>query len=182
MRADDVQPTRIALLIIAAVLAIALAVIEALAAPEEPGPWAAHLQRLDEALRRNDTALADRAWQDAYVAALGSGRWEGMLAVGDAALRANTATRGRAISRARARHAYLAALFRARDHRSLEGMVYVGDVFAGLGDTGLAIYCVRLAEPLAEESPASAGARRLRALRDRLGERLTDRGTSGTMP
>jgi hypothetical protein len=163
MRHRDGHAGRIVVLIVVAVLAIALAVIEALAAhidasPAAAAPWTVHLQRMDNALRRDDVSVAARAWHEAYVAALGSRRWEGMLAVGDAALRlghASRATRPAAV--ARAHHAYLAALFRARDDRSLDGVLHVGEAFAALGDTGLAIYCLRIAEPLAAVEPGGSG-------------------------
>ena len=95
------------LLIAAAVLAIVLAVIEAFAAHAEAPeavarPWAPHLRRMDDALRRNNVGVATRAWQDAYVAALGSRRWEGMLAVGDAALRAGRVSHTRVPATTRA--------------------------------------------------------------------------------
>lgn len=149
---DDMRG-RIALLIVAAVLAIVLAVIEALAAHRTPpqavtGTWVPHLRRVDEALRRNDVGVATQAWQDAYVAALGSRRWEGMLAVGDAALRVGQASRTRMAATTLAHHAYLSALLRAREDGSLDGILHAGEAFAALGDTAFAMYCLRIAEPL----------------------------------
>ncbi len=43
--------------------------------------WVTHLQAVDAALARMDVGAAERAWQEAYVAALGSWRWDGMLEV-----------------------------------------------------------------------------------------------------
>ena len=167
--------TRIALLIMVAALAIALAVIEALAghgeAPNTPAaPWTSHLQRLDEALRRNHVRAAVRAWHDAYVTALGSRGWEGMLAVGDAALRVGDVTSTPMATRAKARHAYLVALFRARDERSTNGLLHVGEAFAALGDIALAIHCLRIAEPVIAADLDGSDAQAVRVLRHRLGE------------
>ena len=176
------RQARIALLIVVAAMAIALAVMEALAAhAEQPDrgttPWAPHLQQIDRALRRNNVNVARREWHDAYVAALGSGRWQGMLAVGDAALRIGDASRSRMTGATRAHHAYLSALFRARDERSLEGVLRTGEALAALGDTGLAIYCLRIAEPLLAVEPHGPAAQRFPVLRGRLGEPvIADRG------
>ena len=52
-----------------------------------PEPWAFPIRTMDSALTAGDLSAAERAWHEAYVAALGARRWEGMLAVGDAALR-----------------------------------------------------------------------------------------------
>jgi len=171
----DGKQTRIALLIVVAALAIALAVIEALAGQGEAPDtavalWASHLQRQDNALRRNDVSVAVRAWHDAYVAALGSRRWEGMLAVGDAALRVGDVTRARLVAGSKARQAYLGALFRARDEQSLDGLLNVGAAFAALGDNALAIHCLRIAEPFIATDSDGTGAQRMRVLEDRLGE------------
>jgi hypothetical protein len=182
------RQVRIAFLIGAAALAIALAVMEALASHTEwpdrgTTAWAPHVQQIDRALRRNRVNLATREWHEAYVAALGSGRWEGMLAVGDAALRIGDASRGRMTAASRAHHAYLSALFRARDDRSLEGVLRAGEAFAALGDTALAIYCLRIAEPLLAVEPGGPGARRFPLLRGRVGEPVTaERGPEYSCP
>lgn len=47
-------------------------------------PWASYLRAVDEALARNNVSAALHARRDAYGAALGSRRWEGALALGDA--------------------------------------------------------------------------------------------------
>jgi hypothetical protein len=167
----DEKQTRIAFLVVAAALAIALAVIEALAGQNNqlstPEPqWAQHLHRVDEALRRNNVSAADRAWHDAYVAALGSRHWEGMLAVGDAARRIGDRSNTRLAAGAKARQAYLGALFRARDDRSREGLLHVAHAFAALGDTAFAIHCLRIAEPLTAADP---DALTTRSITDRAG-------------
>jgi hypothetical protein len=108
----------------------------------EDRPLPAHLAALDAAIARGDVSRAVFEWRLAYGAALGSRRWEAMLAVGDAATRID-ALAGRRDGaptgfRAEARQAYLRALFDARAARSPEGMHRAADAFAALGDAEMA--------------------------------------------
>jgi hypothetical protein len=102
----------------------------------------AKLAVVEEAISAGDLTRATVAWRDAYVIALGARSWEGMLAVGDAAVRIDRVSRGPAGAptgfRAEARQAYVRALFDARAARSPEGMRRAGDAFAALGDTEMA--------------------------------------------
>jgi len=104
------------------------------AAPER---WAPAVQAVDEALSRKDVAAAERAWHEAYLDALASRRWEGMVAVGDAALRMG--------ARPKARQSYLLALQRARGAGSAEGAQRVAQAFEELGDREVAEMCRRIA-------------------------------------
>jgi hypothetical protein len=170
---QDGKQARIAVLIAVAMTAIALAVLEVLAGEIEtagatPPPWASHLRRVDEALQRNHVGVAARAWHDAYVAALGSRRWEGMVAVGDAALRVGEVGGSRLAAGAQARQAYLGALFRAREDWALDGLLHVATAFAALGDTAMAIHCLRLAERMAMSDAVNA--HRIRTHKARLGQ------------
>src|SRR5262249_58764293 len=45
-------------------------------------PWEAPVRLVSEALARGDRASAEWAWRNAWGAALGARRWEGMAAVG----------------------------------------------------------------------------------------------------
>jgi hypothetical protein len=97
----------IALAALLLVLLVAgLAVMEMLA-PEAasvaaPDAWTAPLDQADVALARGDAAAAMSAWRGAQAAALRSGHWEGMIAVGDASRRLAEAGRD-PLSRARVR-------------------------------------------------------------------------------
>ncbi len=78
------------ILAIAAMLGLMLligVVSEALAghavAAEAQVAWQAQLDRVDEALGRNDQAQALLLWREAYAAALRSRHWQGLVAVGD---------------------------------------------------------------------------------------------------
>ena len=82
--------------------------------------WQAQLERVEAALARNDLAGAEMLWSEAYVAAIKSRYWEGMVAAGDSYRRLGELGGFRKLSDAKAREAYLAALFRARSRGSLE--------------------------------------------------------------
>jgi len=112
---------------------------------------------------------------DAYVAALASRRWDGMVAVGDAYLRLGAATSHESASRAKARQAYLTAFFRARNEESTDGVLRATEAFADLGDRAVAAQCLKTAEALAAKSKASGARDRVAALT----ERYDARGMAG---
>ena len=150
-------------------LVAGLAVMEMLAAeaPSAVAPhvWTAPLDQADAALGRGDAAAALSAWREAQAAALRSGHWEGMIAVGDAARRRAEAGRDRADGLAGARQAYLTALFRARRERSLDGLLSAAIAFGELGDRDVLAQALRLAEQHAGRDPLSRA--RVRAVADR---------------
>jgi hypothetical protein len=135
---DRTRLTTAQVLIIIAVVAlvVALALLEALAGREHAvdtdRTWESAIAKLDSALERGDTTGAIRAWHDAYLAAFVSRRWEGMVEVGDAAVRIGAIARSSEYWQPRAREAYLAAMFRARAHHSLEGVLRAAEGFGAL--------------------------------------------------
>lgn len=135
------------------------------------GPWTAHIQRLDRALAVKNVSDAEGAWHDAYLAALASRRWEGMVEVGDAALRIGETAKGRKAVEPKARSMYLSALFRARRQNSLDGVLRTGEAFAALGDYQVAEQCAHIAEQLTDRTQTSHGRERVTAFRDRLNGR-----------
>lgn len=158
------SPTRVrdraidVIVALAIALLLALAIVEVLAshaAAGEPGssevaqPWAPHLQRVDAALAEGTVGAALRAWNQAYSAALGSRRWEGMIDVGDAYLRIGERLAYRPAFVAKARELYLAALFRARQQRSLDGVLRATEAFAALDDRQVVAQCLKIARDLA---------------------------------
>jgi hypothetical protein len=197
MQHEKGRQARIAFLIVVAVLAIVLAVLEAFAWLTPPSersgpaaslecddqslgpvpassiewPWTAPIRRVDDALATKNTAEALRALHQAHVLALGSRRWDGMVAVGDAARRIGQSVRAPRLYDARARHAYLVAFFRARHERSLEGVVRVGEAFSALGDLDVVEQCLHVARDLLARHPDEAARVRVLALE----QRLTDR-------
>jgi len=130
--------------------------------------WERHVQVMDDALGRGDVGVAVRARHAAYVTALESRRWEGLVAVGDASVRlAQVRGEGPPIL-PEARRAYLGALFLARDERSLEGVLRVAEAFASLGDRDVADRVLVMASALAASSPRAPASERIRILRERL--------------
>ena len=152
-----------------ALLVAGLAVMEMLAAEAPsavaPHAWTAPLDQAEAALGRGDAAAAMSAWREAQAAALRSGHWEGMIAVGDAARWLAEPGRDRADGLARARQAYLTALFRARREHSLDGLLSAAIAFGELGDRDVLAQALRLAEQHAGRDPLSRA--RVRTVADR---------------
>jgi hypothetical protein len=94
------------------------------------------------------------AWQPAHGAAMRDRRWEGLVEVGDARLRIERAAGVERNGKEQARVVYLMALFRARDERSVPGLLRVATAFAKLGDREVAERAVRIANGF-EKRPAS---------------------------
>lgn len=130
----------------------------------EVAPWAADLAALDASLARQDVSAATQRWQAGYAAALGSGRWEGLVVMGDAARRLAAASGTRQIGDARARTLYLGALFRARQQGAVDGVLRVAAAFAELGDREVVARSLRLAGELAARSGDPQAEARVRAL------------------
>jgi hypothetical protein len=111
-----------------------------LQSPERSLP--ARLASVDAAIARRDQTRAIYEWRDAYSVALGSRRWEAMVAVGDAALRidalAPPGSRYPSGFRAEARQAYLKAFLDARAAGSREGILRAAEAFGALGDAEMA--------------------------------------------
>lgn len=110
--------------------------------------WVKPLLAVDEAVASKNLSRAIYGWHEAYGAALGSRRWEGLAAVGDAALRIDALAGPDREMRAEARRVYLAALFLARSQRSPGGIRRIADAFASLGDAEMAAQARRMAEDL----------------------------------
>jgi hypothetical protein len=146
-----------------AVLLIALAIVEAIGgqARPEPAPWDEYLKSMEDALAAGDARAADWLLRQAHWVALGSRRWEGMLEVGDAAVRAGNVTA--------ARTAYLTAAYRARRLRSFEGILGAVEAFAALGDREVAEQWLGVAREFAQ--PSESARARVRAVADNLTSR-----------
>ena len=67
----------------------------------------------------------------------------------------------------KARTIYLAALFRARQEASLDGVLRAAEAFAELGDAPVVEQCLKLARPLAAETRDARADRRLRVFAER---------------
>ncbi|HYE91271.1 MAG TPA: hypothetical protein VEA38_09640 [Terriglobales bacterium] len=132
--------------------------------------WTTYLETMDAALRGNNIATAERAWREAHALALRTRAWRPLAEVGDAALRLGTPDRQRASHVSRARDVYVAALFRARADRSVDGVLHVAEAFGALGDYKVVEECLAIAESLGAAGDGETMSR-LRALASR-GRRL----------
>ena len=111
-------------------------------------PWVSRLALVDEALAAGTMSQAFYEWHEAHGEAFRSGRWEALLAVGDAAARIDAAAGSGVDFRADARRVYLAALVRARAEESAVGVRRIAAAFAKLGDHELAERAYRVAQDL----------------------------------
>ena len=129
--------------------------------------WQAQLLKVEEALARGDLAAAERQWREAYAAALKSRHWQGMVATADTyrVLGSRAGFRGAAV--AKARQAYLTALFRARSEESIEGVLLTAERFAELGDREVVEHCIRVARWVAAQSPDPQTKEHVRAFTER---------------
>ena len=112
------------------------------------------LALVDGALARLDVAAADRAWRDAHGVVVRAASWQDYVELGDAALRIAERSDQPDLHRARARHAYFAALMRARGEGSVAGVTRVWRAFVTLGDREVAEQCALIAEKLQERRAA----------------------------
>jgi hypothetical protein len=110
--------------------------------------WRVYVQTIDAALKAGDVSTAERAWREAYGAALRTRAWRPLVEVGDAAVRIGALDGRRSMHVGRARELYLAALIRARADRSAEGAIRVAESFHALGDPDLVEHCLVIAESL----------------------------------
>jgi hypothetical protein len=141
----------------------ALPLIPEASADADRGDWAARIAEMDRALAGGERVAITAAWREAYVAAHASRDWPGMLAVGDAAMRAARATGSADVFEPRARRAYRTALLRAHRQGSRDGMLAAGEAFGRLGDRETERLAKAEAAELAIRAEADAR-RRARAL------------------
>jgi hypothetical protein len=115
----------------------------------DDGLWRAHLGLVEKELEHGHVDVAVRVWHDAYGAALESGNWESMIAVGDAFMAIGRASGTPAGARMNAREAYLTALIRARRDRSVDGALRSAEAFRQIGDHAVVEQCLHVATQLA---------------------------------
>jgi hypothetical protein len=137
---------------------------------ETLGPWTAHIQTMDQTLAERDPRAAVGAWRQAYSAALSDPGWRGLLTVSTASLqlRAFPGFAGEAITRAR--ETCWIAFFRARQQRSLDGVLSAAATFENLGDFAAYERSMRVAEMLATRTGEATAVDRLRLFMARLAD------------
>jgi len=116
---------------------------------ETLGPWTAHLQAMDQAIQSDDATESVHAWRQAYSSALSHPGWLGLLTVANASLRLGVFPGLVRDAAARARETYWIAFFRARQQRSLNGVLHAAEAFGMLGDRTTVEQCMKVAEGLA---------------------------------
>ena len=103
--------------------------------PDSPPAWARRIALADEALGRADLSRAIYEWREAYGAALRNGRSDGLIAVGDRAIRLAELTGGSGYFLTEAKYVYVHAALRARTEQSRDTIRAIAEVFDRLGDT-----------------------------------------------
>ena len=136
---------------------------------EEDLEWTLRLREAEAALATGRPQVTIIQLRAAYRAALRTGRWDAMVEVGDVARRAAEGALAPARAVPTASRAYLAALTLARDQRSLDGVLRVGQGFAALGDREMVEYCIGLAGGFADRT-GGGGIVQVQAFADRYRE------------
>ena len=152
-------------------------------ADPETAFWDQYIRVMDAARLRGDFYAAEAARQNAYLAALGSRRWDAMAAVGDASARLGEEfPRARENLRPEVRRIYCAALLRARQQESLDGVLRVSEAFADLGDRAQAREGLLAAAEMLALRGGTRDAERLKALAERLEDQERLVGASDDAP
>ena len=102
--------------------------------PDSAPAWVGRIALVDEALGRADLSRAIYEWREAYGAALRNGHPEGLIAVGDRAVRIAEISGGSSYFVREARDVYLHAAHRAHAQRSRDTILEIADRFEKLGD------------------------------------------------
>ena len=144
-------------------------------------PWTAHIQAMDQALLDNDPGEAVRTWRHAYSAGLSHPGWFGLLTVAAASLRLAAFPGLARDAAARARETYWIAFFRARQQRSINGVLHAAEAFRTLGDHAIVEQCMRVAEGLAARAGDAEGLDRVRVIASRLAEQSPAEERSGVV-
>ena len=116
--------------------------------PEPTPAWTQRVALVDAALGRADLSRAIYEWREAYGAAVRSGRSEGLIAVGDRAIRIAERAEGSGYFGREARDVYVHSAMRARAERSRDTILGIAGRFEQLGDAERAKLVRRMAEDL----------------------------------
>jgi hypothetical protein len=117
--------------------------------PESAPAWTQRVALVDDALGRSELDRAIDEWREAYGAALKSGRSEGLIAVGDRAVRIAALAGDSSSFRAEARNVYVHAALRAGAERSRTTILGVVERLERLGDPERAAQMRHIAARLA---------------------------------
>src|SRR5262249_48145617 len=134
------------------------------------------------ASRRDALSGGEMRWGDPSFPAIKSRHWEGMVAAGDIYRRLGELGGFRKLADAKAREAYLAALFRARNRGSLEGVLRTAQGFAELGDQEVVEQCIHVARNVAARAGNARAEERVRSFVERWDARAREADHLGLMP
>src|SRR5262249_2361695 len=146
---------------------------------ETLGPWTAYIQAMDQALQSNDPGESVRSWRPAYSAALSHPGWLGRPPRAHPPPPPGGLPPPAREAADRAGETYWIAFFRARQQRSLNGVLHAAEAFAMLGDRSTVEQCVRVAEGLAARAGDAEELDRVRQLASRLAEQAPIEERSG---
>ena len=122
----------------AMIIGVSWVTAETIAHAPEAG-WRESLDRAEAAMSQGEIHRAELAWEEAQRAALRPTiPPTGLVDVSLAYLKIGEAAHDRPTAVARARQLLLRALFRARQHRDVDGLTAVSHAFASLGDCEVA--------------------------------------------
>ena len=113
--------------------------------PEAVPAWVGRIAGVDEALGRADLSRAIYEWREAYGAALRTGRSEGLIAVGDRAIRIAELAGGSGYFLREAREVYVHAALRARAELARDTIFEIAARFEQRGDAERAEQVRRIA-------------------------------------
>ena len=112
---------------------------------ESSPAWTQRIALVDEAIGRSDLNRAIYEWREASGAALRRGRSEGLIAVGDRAIRIAELAGGSGYFLREAREVYVHAALRARAERAPDTIFEIAARFEGRGDAERAEQVRRIA-------------------------------------
>jgi hypothetical protein len=142
-------------------------------------PWHVHAGKANAALEADDLGTATYHWREAYVAAVASRRWQGMVEVGDLHRRIGARGGFSGAAAARARECYLTALLRARAEGSIDGVLQATDAFLEIGDDAVVSQGLQIARAVATRDPDPRARERVAMLEARAARSATARREAG---
>jgi hypothetical protein len=170
MSKSTVATSLTAAVVVAITLSAAAFVIEATAVnavAATDSPWYAHAARAEAALDEGQITAAMQHWQEAYAAAIGSRRSDGLVELGHLYRRLPVRDRLGESAIARAGQCYLIALLRARGERSIDAILRSTEAFLELKDETMVAQGLKVAREVAAGDPDPRALNRIAMLATR---------------
>jgi hypothetical protein len=147
----------------------------------QDAPWALHLRAADDALAGGNVRAAEQAMHAAYLEAIVSQRWEGMVDVGEAYHRLGDVGGSREGSRAKVLRSYAGAVVTARRQGSIEGLLRAAEAYAASGYREAALRIISLAEYMAARGHERNALSPLPVFRERVAPSSSGAGRPGVV-